>query len=337
MTTESRGNTERRALLSYPPDDIRRRATAAWADLRGSGWRLAEALAIIDDKELWRGYGCESMRQYVALDFEGRLDRNWSHFLKAGRLLLGADAATAAMLAGVPVWNAIEAMPALEKPETREGAMKLLASGATSAQMRRHVATVRTDLHQPTEHRSVVVPDGTGISAQPVEQDVQQQWARLMNVAAYFCEKRDPSIGDKIEWLSAQILVDGYHQLIDGAVFSRWAQYQPQGRAYPGINGLIAQIESGRICCLFWQRGVHDDGCGGWNINDIQYHHVRPRSQGGHDGPVAPVCGMHHQRITENANGWTWREWAEFLGFGPEVWGQQAPDFVAPAGEGEEA
>lgn len=321
---DSRVDTTRPSLLSDHPDSIRTKAKNAWTNLRGTGWALAEALAVIDQHKLWAGYGFKSMREFIAFEYEGRLDRNLTHWLKAGRMLLGADPATAAALVGVPVWNAIEAMPALEKPETRDGAMALLTSGASGAQLRKHVASVRTDLHQTTEHRSIATPSGTVA----VDQAIQQQWARLMNVAAYFCEMPDPPLAKRIEWICTALLVDGYQHEIDEEALHMW-------RTYANAD-LCVEIEAGRICCLMWARGHRDEGCGGWNVCVLQYHHARPKSQGGHDGPVVPLCEMHHRRVTENADGKTWRQWAEEWGLPRDVWAETVEPFVAPAGEGEE-
>lgn len=144
------------------------------------------------------------------------------------------------------------------------------------------------------------------ITAYAVEEAIQKQWQRLLNVAAYFCNQRDPSLSRKLEWITSELLTDGYQHLIDPETVARFDKY--------GVD-LFAEIEAGLCSCIEWRLGTKDPRCGGARVEDIQYHHVRPKSQGGKDGPVVPLCAFHHEQVTQNAGGKTWRDWAVRWGF----------------------
>lgn len=47
----------------------------------------------------------------------------------------------------------------------------------------------------------------------------------------------------------------------------------------------------------------------------VEYHHLLPKSHGGHDGPQAPLCQRHHTHVTQCVGGFGWRELAAALGY----------------------
>lgn len=162
--------------------------------------------------------------------------------------------------------------------------------------------------------RNVRLPaDSRGGPASPeaalfaIEADVQKLWVRLLNVARYECGMRDPSLSRMLEWCCTAILVDGWRQSVDPEIVERFAKH--------GVD-LFDEVESGGMVCteyrLFPEERVPQ--CSGYQIGRLEFHHVRPRSMGGHEGPVIPLCQWHHNRVTESKDR-TWRQNAVRWGF----------------------
>jgi hypothetical protein len=55
------------------------------------------------------------------------------------------------------------------------------------------------------------------------------------------------------------------------------------------------------------------DVCGRWD--QIDGHHLQPRSKGGTDGPLVYLCREHHDAVHARRDGIGWRELAAALGY----------------------
>lgn len=274
--------------------DIRAEVVKVYARFRKSGWRLAQLVAQVYEDRLWQGWGFSSAKEWAREDLP-KIAGNLSKYRQAGEWLASLSEEDATALIEQPIWPAIEAMPALKAAPA--ATLELVKNGASSSRMRQHVAKTRDDLHLEPDKRSVRLGDSRTVT---VDKPVLTQWERVMNLARFQANMAEPSMGMLLEWVAAQILLDP--NILDPQMETRYGRY--------GVD-LLEEILQGRWRCV---------RCGSWDARQLEGHHLRPRSQGGADGPVAMLCMNCHAEVHQKQG---WREFAESIGIDPE--GQPIP------------
>lgn len=263
-----------------PIDDLRLKAKAAWRGQRDSGWDFAVYVAEICTADRWRGWGFKTMRDWIEIDFPGEDVPNVSHYKTIGQWLLALPQWEQDQWRLTPIWKAIDGKALLGEESSRHKLLEDISNGMTNAEIRKQVAKTKPDLHLEDEWRTINLK---------VPLPVYERWERALNATRYLLSNANPSPSDLIECIAQDVISDEWILTMDHA--------------------RMDTILDGNYRCR---------ECGSWDANNLEHHHVIPRSHGGHEGPQVLLCHACHGMVTRNEGG-TWRDYAK-------KWGIEVPD-----------
>ena len=265
--------------------DVREAIRVAWHTAQDRLWAVSFHLLRIESGRLFADWSTvdgkryRSTSEWAESELAGMHKSTVSRLMKAARFAIGIedDSEREAWMDLSPY--RVEQVMDMAKSD-RDGAYELAASPITDAQLRKAVSEKVPDQHQEHDWRTFMVK-------YPLSMD--EVLKCCLNMARYFCAKTDPQPHELLEWMVSIALLEN--------IGEKWEPYR---------NAIL----DGEAKCKLWGTELASKDCCGWNAQALDPHHLKPRSVGGQDGPIALLCRPCHNKWQSQS-----RELAEKLGF----------------------
>lgn len=246
-------------------EEAMREAKASWGRHHTEAWRFALLSVRIWREQLFRPTYA-SFTEWVRVEL-GRDGGGVTKLRNAAEyvLTLPMDDRRAVMAVTPPATLSEAGIPQLARHDPEE-AVRLALSGKTQRELKQAVMARLTDQHYDAGGLRTLPRD-------PLNENAYHQFMFCLNLTRFRCQTSHPTFSEVID-LMAQDYLSG-------------AQLQPEMLERFPLRAILA----GMISCI---------ECGATNPQDLEAHHVVPRSHQGHDGPLVWLCHEHHQAVTES-------------------------------------